>query len=329
MLKKTTLALAAATLLVSGCSDNNSDAAEAAKTLTFFVSDGASIYTLSGDSTLNASEKTLTGLNSGTQLYGMDFNPRAAGTVSPPAPATDGTAVVSVGLNGLGSDGQSYSIDAATGALTLRGSPDTTVSLANKAVEIDYNPRAAVGAAGEGRVYRVTSSTGDNYRRQSDSGAKPGTDAGFVYATGDANAGKSVVVSGVAYSNSGVAMTVPTSTVAYVLDSQNDTLAVLGGTSVNTTNFDGRNAMGGTCPGATVNPDCGQLRTVGALGVDVGGFVGFDILGADQAYVTALANGTYNLYSLNLLNGAMTLVSAINPKIQPVRSFAVQQINRP
>lgn len=328
MLKKTTLALATATLLVSGCSDNSSAVVEAAEGLTFFVSDGASIYTLSGGSMLNASEKALTGLNGGTQLYSMDFNPRAAGTVSPPAPATDGMPVVSVGLSGLGSDGQSYSIDPATGALTLRGTPDATVSLANKAVEIDYNPRAAVGAAGEGRVYRVTTSTGDNYRRQSDSGAKPGTDAGFVYVTGDANAGKSVVVSGVAYSNSGVATTVPASTVAYVLDSQNDVLAVLGGTSVNTANFDGRNAAGGACPGATVNPDCGQLRTVGALGVDVGGFVGFDIAGADQGYVTAFANGTYSLYSVNLLNGAMTFVSVINPKIQPVRSFAVQQTAR-
>lgn len=329
MLKKTTLALAVGTLLLSGCNDSDSAAADAAKNLTFFVSDGASIYTLSGGSTLDASEKLLTGLNSGTQLYGMDFNPRAAGTVSPPAPATGGTPVVSVGLSGLGSDGQSYSIDPATGALTLRGTPDTTVSLANKAAEIDYNPRAAVGAAGEGRVYRVTTSTGDNYRRQSDSGAKPGTDAGFVYVTGDTNAGKSVVVSGVAYSNSGVATTVPTSTVAYVLDSQNDVLAVLGGSSVNTTDFSGRNAAPGTCPGATANPDCGQLRTVGALGVDIGGFVGFDILNADQAYATAFANGNYNLYSVNLLNGAMTFVSIINPKIQPVRSFAVQQIARP
>lgn len=317
MLKKTALALATASLLLTACSDNGSNTSATANALTFYVSDGASIYTLSGSNALVANEKTLTGLNSGTLLYAMDFNPRGAGT-----------AVVSTGLSGLGSDGQSYSIDAASGALTLRGTPDTTEPLNDKAVEIDYNPRAAVGAAGEGRVYRVTSSTGQNYRRQSDSGAKAATDSSFAYVTGDSNAGKSVVVSAVAYTNSGVATTVPATTVAYVLDSQNDVLSVLGGTSVTTANTDGRNAAAGTCPTTVANPDCGQLRTVGKLGIDISGFVGFDILNASEAYATAFADGTYNLYSVNLLNGTMTFISGINPKIVPVRSFAVQQTNR-
>ncbi|MES2885398.1 MAG: DUF4394 domain-containing protein [Pseudomonadota bacterium] len=315
MLKKTALALATATLLLTACSDNGTNTT--ANALTFYVSDGAKIYTLSGSNALLADEKTLTGLNSGSLLYAMDFNPRAAGT-----------AVVSTGLSGLGSDGQSYSVDAATGTVTLRGTPDTTEPLNDKAVEIDYNPRAAVGAAGEGRVYRVTSSTGQNYRRQSDSGAKAGTDSSFAYVTGDTNAGKSVIVSAVAYTNSGVAATVPATTVAYVLDSQNDVLSVLGGTSVNTANTDGRNAAAGACPATPANPDCGQLRTVGRLGTDISGFVGFDILNASEAYATAFADGTYNLYSVNLLNGQMTFITGINPKIVPVRSFAVQQTAR-
>lgn len=313
MLKKTALALATASLLLTACSDNGTNTT--ANALTFYVSDGSKIYTLSGSNALLADEKTLTGLNSGTLLYSMDFNPRGTGT-----------AVVSTGLSGLGSDGQSYSVDAATGNLTLRGTPDTTEPLNDKAVEIDYNPRAAVGAAGEGRVYRVTSSTGQNYRRQSDSGAKAGTDSSFAYVTGDSNAGKSVIVSAVAYTNSGIATTVPASTVAYVLDSQNDVLSVLGGTGV--TPVSARNAAAGACPTTVANPDCGQLRTVGSLGVDISGFVGFDILNAEQAYATAFADGTYNLYSVDLVNGRMTFITGINPKVVPVRSFAVQQTNR-
>ena len=322
MLKKTALALATASLLLTACSDNGGNTTAAANALTFYVSDGASIYTVSGSNALIVNEKTLTGLNSGTLLYSMDFNPRDAGT-----------AVVSTGLSGLGSDGQSYSIDTGTGTLTLRGTPDTTEPLNDKAVEIDYNPRAGLNAdgtpgPGAGRVYRVTSSTGQNYRRQSDSGAKVAADSSFAYVTGDANAGRSVVVSALAYTNSGVAATVPASTVAYVLDSQNDVLSVLGGTSVNTTNTDGRNAAAGTCPTTVANPDCGQLRTVGRLGTDISGFVGFDILNAGEAYATAFADGTYNLYSVNLLNGQMTFITGINPKVVPVRSFAVQQTAR-
>ncbi|MES2683118.1 MAG: DUF4394 domain-containing protein [Pseudomonadota bacterium] len=316
MLKKTAVALAAATIVLAGCDGSNN--ITAASGLTFFVSDGASIYTIKDGDALNASKQALTGFSgnpAGTLLYSMDFNPRGAGT-----------AVVSTGLNGLDSNGQTYTIDPSTGVMTARGAPDTTVALGGKAVEIDYNPRAAIGAAGEGRVYRVTTSTGENYRRQSDSGAKVANDASFVYVTGDANAGKSVVVSGVAYTNSGVAMTVPGSTVAYVIDSQNDVLSVLGGVGV--TPVTDRNAAGGTCPGATANPDCGQLRTVGALGLNVSGFVGFDILDQDTAYATAFANGGYNLYTVNLLTGAMTFVTGLNPGINPVRSFAVQQTAR-
>ena len=102
MLKKTAVAFAAAIVLLAGC-DGSSNKITALDGITFYVSDGASIYTVKDGDTFNVSEKTLTGLNGGTLLYAMDFNPRAAGTMSPPM---TGTTVESIGLNGLGSDGQ-------------------------------------------------------------------------------------------------------------------------------------------------------------------------------------------------------------------------------
>ena len=289
MLKKSALALAAATLLIAGC-DGGADLPAAAN-VTFYVTDGASIYTGNALNTLLVDEKPLTGLNSGTLLYAIDVNPKGGG------------------LNGIGSDGQSYLINPTTGAATKMGAPDTTEPLTNKAVEIDYNPTVA-----NQQVYRVTTSTGQNYRRNDTTGAKPGTDSQFFYKTGDVNAGKSVVISGIAYTNSQLNTAVPASTTVYAIDSQNAVLTILGGNP----------ADGAPCPNTT-NPNCGQLTTVGPLNIAVNGVVGFDILGPSAAYATAFKDGTYNLYSVSLTTGALTFLTAMNPKIVPVRSFAVKQ----
>lgn len=306
MLKKSALALAASTLLLTACSLKETDLGN----VTFYVTDGSSIYTLNSDNAIVARAQTLTGLNAGTELYALDVNP-ASGV-----------------LNGLGSDGQSYSIDASSGAATAMGAPDTSVNLVGKAVEMDYNPTVP-----NRQTYRVTTSTGENYRRNDTTGGKAGVgsdgastananDISFFYKAGDVNAGKSTAVSGVAYTNSQSNMANPPSTTIYALDSFNDTLAIVGANPGN----------GAACPNST-NPNCGQLTTVGALGVDVGGFVGFDILSSgnsgavassNAAYAVAFANNFYNLYSVNLTTGAMAFVSSINPRISPVRAFAVQ-----
>ena len=289
MQNKTVLALFAASLGITACSDSGD---VVGGKVGFYVTDGATLYVMSSDDSLNADAKSLTGLNAGTLMYSLDVNPRGGG------------------LTGLGSDGQSYSINVSTGVATPAGAPDTSVSLNGKAVEIDYNP-----VVPNQQVYRVTTSTGENVRRNDTTGANVATDGSFVYSTGDVNAGKSVVVSGVAYTMSKLNTGVPASTTSYVLDSQNDVLATLGSNP----------STGGACPGATGNPNCGFMNTVGPLGVDISGFVGFDILGDNTAYATAFQNGTYNLYQVNLGTGQMTYVAALNPKIVPVRAFAVIQ----
>ncbi len=308
MLKKTALALSAATLVLAGCSNSNDSTTPS---LTFYVTDGASIYTVNTSNTLIADEKTLTGLNAGTLLAAIDANPRGGA------------------INGIGTDGQSYTVDPATGTLTPRGTRDTTNNLNGKAVEIDYNPTVP-----NQMVYRVTASGGENYRVNDTTGAKvagPGTTANgsagvagndllFQYRAGDPNAGRSVVVSGIAYTDSQVNAGVPPRTAIYAIDSQNRVLSLLGANP----------ADGAACPNAT-NPNCGQLTTVGPLGVNASAFVGFDIVSAgtsgmaatsNTGFVTTFENGTYNLYSVNLNSGAMSFLTAINPKIVPVRSIA-------
>lgn len=288
MLKRCALALAAATLALSGCDTN--DGNDPTIGTTVYVTDGASLYTFTPNKVLEIDEKAFVGLPSSTLIVALDVNPRGGG------------------LTGLASDGTSYKIDVSNGQLTAAGK-DASASLANKAVEIDYNPTVA-----NQQVYRVTSSTGDNYRQNDTTGARVGTDTAFAYKTGDANAGKSVVVSGIAYTNSQLNTGVPASTTVFAIDSQNDVLARLGGSP----------ADGAACPNTT-NPNCGQLTTIGSLGVDVGGFIGFDIAGAGTAYATALKDGTYNLYTVNLTTGALGFVTGLNPKITPVRAFAVKQ----
>ncbi len=312
MLKKSALAVAAATLLLSAC-DGGSDSI-AGSDVSFYVTDGISIYTLNGGNGLVADKKTLTGLDSGTLLAAIDVNPR--------------TGV----LNGIGSNGQSYQVNPDSGQLTKAAARETTNALANKAVEIDYNP-----VVGTQNVYRVTTSTGDNYRVNDTSGAKApggagagGNDLQFFYKTGDVNAGRAVVISGIAYTDSQLNTAVPPSTTVYAIDTfpaGSSVLTRLGGLDPSPAD---RSAA---CPNTT-NPNCGQLTTIGELGFDIGEFVGFDILsrGASGAkadsnvgYVTALVANTYNLYTIDLATGKLSFITALNPTINPVRSFAVKQ----
>jgi hypothetical protein len=61
-------------------------------------------------------------------------------------------------------------------------------------------------------------------------------------------------------------------------------------------------------------PNAGTLTTVGALGVDVGTTLGFDITRGNEAYAAMVAGGggSSGLYTINLTTGAATLVGTIN-----------------
>jgi hypothetical protein len=71
----------------------------------------------------------------------------------------------------------------------------------------------------------------------------------------------------------------------------------------------------GSANGAPVSPNTGTLFTVGPLGVDSGGRVGFDITSDNRAFASLrVPPGPTNpaqLYSINLNTGAATLIGAI------------------
>jgi hypothetical protein len=208
---------------------------------------------------------TLTGQAASESIVGIDVRP--ADTL----------------LYALGSAGHVYSVDAATGALTLKSTLAPTLgdmtapftSLTGTVFAVDFNPG--------NDVLRVVSDTGLNVRIDVDDGSTTTdtatTPAGPVVAEG-------------AYSNNFVGA----GTAAYyTIDTAGDGLQILGRPSG--------------------NPINGDLLTVGALGVgDVTGVAGFDILGTNNLGLAALNIGgaaTSDLFSVNLSTGAATRINTI------------------
>jgi hypothetical protein len=179
--------------------------------------------------------------------------------------------------NAPGSIYRLYTINTATGVATQVGADITTISATN--VGFDFNPVVD-------RI-RIVTDADQNHRFNPDTGASAATDTNLAYAAGDANANANPNVVGAAYTNnvSGAA-----STTLYDIDSGLDALT-------------------------TQNPpNAGTLNTVGPLGVDFGGQVGFDISGATGTAYASNFDGSMGIsffYTINLATGAATLVDDI------------------
>ncbi len=120
-------------------------------------------------------------------------------------------------------------------------------------------------------------------------------DAPLSFAADDPNFGQSPNLVGNAYTNNA-------STVLYAIDSTRDILVML------------------------PTPNDGTIKTIGPLGVDTEGFVGFDIKGADaakQVYATMRVDGKNGLYSIDLTTGAATALGEIG-FTRPIPGLAVQ-----
>jgi DNA-binding beta-propeller fold protein YncE len=182
-------------------------------------------------------------------------------------------------LYALGSQGNMYILNRANGAATSLGQITGAV-LNGSAFGFDFNPVAD-------RI-RIQSDVDQNLRVNPF--VVPNTaivDGVIVYAPGDANAGADQDVSFSAYSNN---LAGALSTTLYAVDADNDTLSFF------------------------LNPNDGQLTTIGLLGVDIGPRGGFDISGnTGFAYLAALPAGdsTSSLYRVNLATGAITLIDEI------------------
>ncbi|MDQ3012119.1 MAG: DUF4394 domain-containing protein, partial [Acidobacteriota bacterium] len=177
-----------------------------------------------------------------------------------------------------------YVINTSTGVATQVGTAAFTPA-ATGTFGIDFNPSVD--------RLRLIGSTGQNLRINPATGAVAATDTNLVFAAGDVNASATPNVSAAAYSGNFAGST---STTLYVIDTTLNALLTQG--SVN----------------GTTSPNTGQLFTVGPLGVDPTGVIGFDISsnsGAAFATFTVAGSTTPQLYSINLTTGTATLIGPV------------------
>ena len=189
-------------------------------------------------------------------------------------------------------DPRKSAISTTTGAATAINSSAFAPGLVGGSFGVDFNPVP-------NRI-RVHGNTAFNVRLNQETGAvvdgdaiTPGTqaDANLSYAGGDAGAGATPSLVATAYTNS---TPTATTTVLFAIDSSRDTLVSL------------------------ATPNNGQITTVGPLGVDTNANAGFDISAASDgtAFATLTsAAGVSSLYTINLNNGAATLVGAVGSNL--------------
>jgi len=172
-----------------------------------------------------------------------------------------------------------YAVSRSKRMVTAVGAAPLTPALSGVSFGFDFNPTVD-------RI-RLVSDNGQNLRLQPDAGAVAATDKPLVYKDGGAGAGVAPVVLGSAYNNNVAGATMTT---LYAIDTGRDTLVI------------------------QAPPNDGVLSTVGALGTNLAGPLGFDISARDGgAYVLARRAGRAGsrLFRIDLMTGGATQVGAI------------------
>jgi Domain of unknown function (DUF4394) len=194
-------------------------------------------------------------------------------------------------LYGLGSTSRLYSIDITSGVATQVGAGPFAAALSGTNFGFDFNPVVD-------RI-RVVSNADQNLRLNPNNGVLAGNDTALTYAVGDPNAGANPNAVGAAYTNSVAGATVTT---LYDIDSNLDILAIQN------------------------PPNSGLLNTVGPLGFDTSGAVGFDIATAGTAYASLSVSGLVGLFTINLATGAATPVGSIGTGAAAIRDIAIMPL---
>lgn len=201
--------------------------------------------------------------------------------------------------------GRVYTINASTCAAMQVGTAALTPALSGTNFDLDFNPTVD-------RI-RLVANTGQDLRLNPITGTVAAIDGTLAYSAGDPNAGAQPNITGAAYTNNFVGAT---STVLYGIDATLNTLVTQG-----------------TSGPPPVSPNSGQLFTVGALGVDPGNDIGFDIstaTGAAFASFNIAGNTTAGLYAINLATGAATLIGPIGTSsaaMGTIRDIAIEFSN--
>ncbi|MGA7731476.1 MAG: DUF4394 domain-containing protein [Chloroflexia bacterium] len=184
----------------------------------------------------------------------------------------------------LGSTSRVYLMNPTTAVATQLGASGV-FTLTGTDFGFDFNPVAD--------RMRVVSDLDQNLRLHPDDGTLAATDTPLAYATGDPNQGEDPNVVGAGYTNSYHGAS---TTTLYDVDSDLDVLTL------------------------QAPPNNGTLSTVGGLGIDVLSTVGFDIRDCNNTAYAAftlqpIGKGALSsqLYTVNLVSGAATLVGTIGP----------------
>jgi hypothetical protein len=193
-------------------------------------------------------------------------------------------------IYGLGSTGRLYRINGGgVGTTQQIGPGPVAVPLNGTSFGFDFNPLDD--------LIRVTSDAEQNFRINRFDGTVI-VDMPLAYAANDPHAGANPSVGGSAYTNN-ISSFMTTATTLYGIDTDLDILVRQGG-------VDG-----------DPSPDGGELNTVGNLGINAVGPVGFDVATKfetrfDFAYAAITGNGGISrLYTINLATGKASFVGII------------------
>lgn len=247
--------------------------------------------------------ETIFGLSTANSIF--SFDSATPGTVSPVIPITGivtGSIVdidfspVAQSLYGIASNGDLYRINSTTGVATLSigvasQSPANSVTAPTA---MDFNP-----AADRIRIFQGTS----NFRLTGDAATFDSVQtAGTISIDGTFTgvAGANLVAA--AYTNN---FNGTGATTLYSLDTTSDSLII-----------------------HSVAPQFSTIATVGALGVNIGTGVGFDI-SALQAAISGYVSDGDTFYTVNLSSGALSTVGTIANGAVTTKSIAAATVPEP
>lgn len=263
------LATPAQAELIYGMTAANSGSGSAGVALVSFDHTTPNVITTHGN---------FTGLVTGHSLRSIDFRP------------SNGQ-LYGVSSDATGANGQIYTINLATGALTTVGSGFSMGNNTSVRVEMDFNPvvdaiRILTGGA---------PSTNNNFRVNANTGALISQDTDMTWNAGDPNAATPFSLIGGAYSNNVVGAT---QTTLYAWDYNTDALVTVGGVN-------GVPSPNGGLVN-TVASSASFLTTNAGLGMDISGASGTLYVTHDDP-----ANGAImSLWTRNLTTGAETNLGA-------------------
>jgi hypothetical protein len=212
---------------------------------------------------------------------------------------------------GLGSESHLYTISLISGAATAVSPTAFSTALIGDLFSMDDNPVT-------GQI-RVVDDSDQNFRLDPTTATVAATDPPPNYASGDPNFGHVPGLAGFAYTNNAAGAT---STTAYALDAETDTLDLMGSPG-----------------GSPTSPNTGLLTTVGSLGVAFndtpGDSYGFDVVGATTTAYAVLTptsgtnTGKTVLYSINLSTGAATSLGLVGDGSTTIIGVAASTLNPP